>query len=215
MAGVWASIFGWMACAAVFERIKERRRTEKLRRLLPSGENDEELSREGRGSIASALHKRPSALRRQRAKDRLEMQRHIPEMVDAIALGMRAGLSFESAFGLYCERFDDALSRKCRRACASWESGLVARDAALRSLAEEVDVPVMTRFVGNAIRCLRYGSPMSRVFDSIASEARSCYRSQMEEMVAKAPVKMLMPTAGLILPAMLIVVMGPVLLEFI
>lgn len=215
MAGVWASIFGWVACAAVFERIKERRRTEKLRRLLPSGENDEELSREGRGSIASALRKRPSVLRRQRAKDRLEMQRHIPEMVDAITLGMRAGLSFESAFGLYCERFDDELSRKCRRACASWESGLVARDTALRLLAEEVDVPVMTRFVGNAIRCLRYGSPMSRVFDSIASEARNCYRSQMEEMVAKAPVKMLMPTAGLILPAMLIVVMGPVLLEFI
>ena len=197
MATIGASAFGWIVCASVLERLEERKRVDKLVHLLPGNDDNSRLSQ------------------RQRTKERLEIQRHIPEMVDAVALGMRAGLSFESAFELYCERFDDVLSRKCRRAHACWESGLVSRDAALRALAEEVDVPVMTRFVGNVIRCLRYGSPMSRVFESVASEARSCYRSQMEEVVAKAPVKMLMPTAGLILPAMLIVVMGPVLLEFV
>ena len=41
------------------------------------------------------------------------------------------------------------------------------------------------------------------------------YRAKMEEKVAKAPVKMLVPTAVLILPAMLIVVMAPVFLGFV
>ena len=218
MAAVWASAFGWIVCAAVLERLEERRRIDKLVRLFPGNDGDRRFgdsTPKEEGRFARALRRKASLSQRRRAKERLEIQKHIPEMVDAVALGMRAGLSFESAFELSCVRFDDVLSRKCRRAHACWESGLVSRDAALRALAEEMDVPVMTRFVGNVIRCLRYGSPMSRVFESVTSEARSCYRSQMEEVVAKAPVKMLMPTAGLILPAMLIVVMGPVLLEFV
>ena len=218
MATIGASAFGWIVCAAVLERLEERKRGDKLVHLLPGNDDNSrfvESTPKEVGRSSRVLRGKAALSQRQRTKERLEIQRHIPEMVDAVALGMRAGLSFESAFELYCERFDDVLSRKCRRAHACWESGLVSRDAALRALAEEVDVPVMTRFVGNVIRCLRYGSPMSRVFESVASEARSCYRSQMEEVVAKAPVKMLMPTAGLILPAMLIVVMGPVLLEFV
>lgn len=151
---------------------------------------------------------------KEEALAKLAIERHVPEMVDAVALGMRAGLSFESAFALYCDRFDDELAAACRRACLSWESGLVSRDEALGRLAQDMDVSSLTTFVNNVMRCLRFGSPMSRMFEIMASEARSCYRAKMEEMVAKAPVKMLVPTAALILPAMLIVVMGPLLLEF-
>ena len=39
------------------------------------------------------------------------------------------------------------------------------------------------------------------------------YRARRQEQVAKAPVKMMVPTGTLILPAMLIMVLGPVLLE--
>lgn len=153
--------------------------------------------------------------RRAKVERALEVERHVPEMVEAIALGMRAGLSFESAFRLYCFRFDDVLALKCREACRGWESGLVLRDEALRAMARDCGVPVLDRFVGNVTRCLRFGSPMGRMLDVLAAEARSCYRAKMEERVAKAPVKMLMPTAALILPAMLILVMAPVLLEFV
>ena len=40
-----------------------------------------------------------------------------------------------------------------------------------------------------------------------------CIRDRLEERVAKAPVKMMVPTGVLILPAMLMLVLGPVLLE--
>ena len=153
--------------------------------------------------------------RRQQERQRLAIERHVPEMLDAVALGMRSGLSFESAFRLYGSRFDDELALACRRACQSWESGLVSRDEALRKLADEVDVPSLTRFVSNILRALRFGSPIGRILESLASETRSCYRAKMEERVAKTPVKMLMPTAALILPAMLIMMMGPVVLEFV
>ena len=153
--------------------------------------------------------------RRERERVRLDVERHVPEMLDAIALGMRSGLSFESAMRLYGSRFDDRLALACRSACQSWESGLVERDEALRAIAEQFDVPSLSRFVANAQRALKYGSPMGRMLEVLSNEARSCYRAKMEERVAKAPVKMLAPTAGLILPAMLIMMMGPVVLELI
>lgn len=204
-AAVAGSCFWRWAQAVAGERRKGRRaRSKALGASGAAGASD--VGRGRKGAVARS--------RKKRALKRLSMERHVPEMVDAIALGMRAGLSFESAFALYCSRFDDELALACRRACRSWESGLVSRDEALKELAGDVDVPALTTFVNNVTRCLRFGSPMSRMFEIMASEARSCYRAKMEEMVAKAPVKMLVPTAALILPAMLIVVMGPLLLEF-
>ena len=44
-------------------------------------------------------------------------------------------------------------------------------------------------------------------------QVRNACKAQREERIAKAPVKMMVPTGVLILPAMLILVLGPVLLE--
>ena len=167
--------------------------------------------------LASLARDQPRSGRSPRERERraLALERHVPEMVDALGLGMRAGMSFERAFRSYCFRFDDELAALCRQACLKWESGLVTRDAALLELGTQSGVPSLERFASNAVRCLRFGSPMNRMLESLASEARSCYRAKMEEKVAKAPVKMLVPTAVLILPAMLIVVMAPVLLGFV
>ena len=45
------------------------------------------------------------------------------------------------------------------------------------------------------------------------TRASSGYKARRQEAVAKAPVKMMVPTGVLILPAMLMLVLGPVLLE--
>lgn len=206
--GVCAAVAGSCMWLWLREFSEERRKGRRAKAKVL-----EALSSNGDGAD-DAERKAPLFARRRRAVEKLSIERHVPEMVDAVALGMRAGLSFESAFSLYCSRFDDELALACRRACRSWESGMATRDEALRRLADDLDVPSLTTFVNNTMRCLRYGNPMSRMLEVMASEARGCYRAKMEELVAKAPVKMLLPTAGLILPAMLIVVMGPILLEF-
>ena len=65
------------------------------------------------------------------------------------------------------------------------------------------------------VRSLRFGVSLAENLDALAEEARARYRAACEEAIAKAPVKMLIPTCGLILPAMLLLIMGPVLLEMI
>ena len=49
--------------------------------------------------------------------------------------------------------------------------------------------------------------------EEAAQESRNLYKAKQEEIVSKAPVKMMIPTGTLIFPAMLILVLGPILLE--
>lgn len=136
-----------------------------------------------------------------------------PPMLEILGLGMRAGLGFDQAFALYARRFDTPLARLCLEHLEVWECGLVTREAGLRELASKIASPFFTRFTTAVLRAVRYGSPMTQLLAGLAEEARKEYRSQREERIAKAPVKMLIPTGALILPAMLMLVMGPIGLD--
>lgn len=142
-----------------------------------------------------------------------EMERHLPEMLDVVAIGMRSGLSFDRSLQIYCQRFATILASEMHIAERKWTSGLERRDDALRNVAASYDSPVFSRVMESCIRSLRFGSSMVEGLESAAHEARVTYRARRQEQVAKAPVKMMVPTGVLILPAMLIMVLGPVLLE--
>lgn len=141
------------------------------------------------------------------------MERHLAEMLDVMALGLRSGLSFERSLDLYLGHFDSMLAQSFERAKVQWSCGLMTREEALRNVAASYDSPVMARVVEDMVRSLRFGSSLAEGLEMAAEEVRSSYRSRKEEQVAKAPVKMMVPTGALILPAMLILVLGPVLLE--
>ena len=164
------------------------------------------------GAVAGFLA--PAAVLRARMRKRADSaERHLPEMLDVIALGMRSGMSFDTSLALYGRHFDTMLSRELMNSQRQWLSGLTMRDEALRSVASSYDSVILSRTFETVIRSIRYGTSMVESLESDAAEARSAYKATKEEKVAKAPVKMMVPTGVLILPAMLILVMGPVLLE--
>ncbi len=151
---------------------------------------------------------------RQRVRKRAEgMERDLSEMLDVVALGMRSGLSFDRSLQLYTEHFHTLLADSFRSAHRQWTCGLAPRDEALRSVAASYASPLLGRVVENVVRSLRFGSALAGNLEDAAREARLGYRARKQEQVAKAPVKMMIPTGVLILPAMLILVLGPVLLE--
>lgn len=148
--------------------------------------------------------------RRQRAH---ALEHSMSEMLEVVALGVRSGLSFDRSLQLYAGHFDDGLARECAAAQRSWEAGLATRQDALRALAQGYDNPLFSRTVSAIIRSLRFGTSLGEVLEQSAEQARAARKAQVEERVAKAPVKMMIPTGTLILPAMLLLVLGPVLLE--
>lgn len=135
------------------------------------------------------------------------------EMAEVVALGLRSGLSFDRAFMLYCEHFDSAFAGDCDRACQQWRLGLVSRESALRGVAEFYDSAMLSRVVESIVRSLRFGTSLAETLEAAAVEARSIHKAEVEERVAKAPVKMLVPVGTLILPAMLVFVLGPVMID--
>jgi len=156
-----------------------------------------------------------AALRRRKQLERRRFCAELPRMLEVVALGMRTGLGFDQAFALYALRFDTALAKVCAERYALWEHGLILREQGLRQLAERIDLALFTRFVQTAIRSMNYGAPMTELLYGLADETRKAYRAEQQELVAKAPVKMLIPTGALILPAMLLLVIGPILMDLI
>ncbi len=144
-----------------------------------------------------------------------EMESHLPEMLDVVALGMRSGLSFDRSLSLYIDHFDTLLAKAFDLAQKQWTCGLIPRDEALCQLAASYDSTTFGRVIESIVRSLRFGSSMVESLEAASTEARASYRAAKQEQVAKAPVKMMIPTGVFILPAMLILVLGPVLLELV
>ena len=140
-------------------------------------------------------------------------QRYLSEMLEVVSLGLRSGLTFDRSFELYGSHFDNGFARSCARAHRSWSIGIVTREDALRELASSYECEQLSRIVDSIVRSLRFGSALTELLEEAAAQSRANYRTALEERVAKAPVKMMLPTGTLILPAMLLLVLGPILLE--
>lgn len=160
----------------------------------------------GRSAPKRAVH---SACRERTAT----AQRYLSEMLEVVSLGLRSGLTFDRSFELYGSHFDNGFAHSCARAHRSWSIGIVTREDALHELASSYECDQLSRVVDSIVRNLRFGSALTDLLEEAAAQSRANYRTALEERVAKAPVKMMLPTGTLILPAMLLLVLGPILLE--
>ena len=152
---------------------------------------------------------------KKREKKRLaaSFERDLPACLEVIALGMQAGMGFDQAFALYTQRFNTPLAQHCCESLTVWQKGLKSRDEGMRELSDRIDIPAFRHFSSSVLRALCFGAPMTQLLMDLAQEARKEYRAKRQELVAKAPVKMLLPTGALILPAMLLLVLGPIILD--
>ena len=164
------------------------------------------------GAVVGAAMPRRALLDAQRKRG-LEAFRCLSEMLEVVALGLRSGLTFDRSFALYGQYFDSEFAQSCEAARRHWSLGLATREEALKELADSYDCDALSQVVSNIIRSLRLGSALTQSLEESAAQARAAYKTVLEERVAKAPVKMMLPTGTLILPAMLLLVLGPILLE--
>lgn len=155
------------------------------------------------------------ALKKKAAQRLKELEAHLPEMIDVLIMGMRSGMNFDRALQLYIAHFDTTLAKEMSCAQSLWIAGLQTRAEALSDFSQSYKSQSLQRVLEICIRGLEMGTSVVEGLASEAAQARALYRSRREEKIAKAPVKMMIPTGSLILPAMLLLVMGPVLLELI
>ena len=127
--------------------------------------------------LGKATHMRRGGEARARAGDRSRCLDELPELIDVVALGMSAGISFDAALGIYCDKYDTMLAGELSDAMRSWELGLTTRSEALHVLAGRLDVPAFTTFVDTATESLAFGAPLTKALGEQAQAVRQSHVS--------------------------------------
>ena len=135
----------------------------------------------------------------------------LPQMVDILSLSLGAGLSIDQAFEWYLNTHDTPLADQFRRAEQAYQVGMLSRMKAFEELAHSLQEEAVLRFVNALRQAFTLGAPLGPALDTLGQEVRRYRIVRIEERIAKTPVKILVPLGLCIVPAVLILLMGPIM----
>ncbi len=153
-------------------------------------------------------------LKGQIAKRQKEIQRALPDALDMLTICVEAGLGFDGALQRVASNFENALGEEFSYVLHEMRIG-VRRSEALRHLGNRTDVPDLASLIAILVQADRLGVPLSHVLKSQSQQMRMRRRQRAEEEAHKAPVKMLLPLSMFVLPATMLVVLGPAIPRFV
>src|SRR4030043_1032308 len=140
-----------------------------------------------------------------------EVLKAMPDGLDLLTICVEAGLGFDAAMSKLYEKWDNELGRSFGRVVREIQLGKLRREA-LRDMADRLGVREMSSFVAAVIQREQLGVSMAQVLRIQADQMRIRRRQLAEEEAHKAPIKMLLPMAIFIFPALCIVLMTPAIL---
>lgn len=148
-----------------------------------------------------------------RARRKEDARRHSVEreLVDALGemvMCVEAGLTLEAAMNIYANRHSSPLAAEFRAVLDRVALG-VSRDDSIAQMLERTPTSGMQMFVAAIRQNQRIGAPLATVLRQQAATARRRRRQAIEEHSAKLAMKMVFPTVLCVLPALMIVVVGP------
>ncbi|MBL8056937.1 MAG: type II secretion system F family protein [Anaerolineales bacterium] len=157
----------------------------------------------------------PNLLLRSRINRRQDgIIKSMPDALDLLTVCVEAGLGFDQAMQRVSEKWDNELALAFARCIQEIRLGKLRREA-LRDMAERMGVPDMTSFVAALIQADQLGVSMAKVLRIQSDQMRMRRRQRAEKKAHEAPIKMLIPMAFLIFPAIYIVLLGPAALQVI
>lgn len=147
-------------------------------------------------------------------KRNAQVEKNLADFFDMINLSVEAGMGLDAAIVRACKNSTGPLSEEFSRAMDEMRLGKSRRDAFI-SLRSRVAVDAFQSLMTSIIQADQLGIGMTKVLRALTERIREHQRQLAREKAMKAPVKMLLPMAFFIFPAIFIVVLGPVILHFI
>lgn len=142
------------------------------------------------------------------------VRKGLPDALDMLSVCATAGLGFDQSLQRVSEYWDTPIGHEFGRVINEMEMGLTRRDA-LRNLSDRLDIREIASFVALIIQTEQLGMSISDTLHAQAEQMRIERRHRAQEQAQKAPIKMLIPMALLIFPALLAVILGPAIPAFI
>ena len=154
-----------------------------------------------------------SWLRGRVRRRKTQIRKSLPDALDMLSVCADAGLGFDQAIQRVGERWKTPLGLEFVRVVGEMQMG-VSRQAALRNLADRLDVTELSSFAAVIIQSDQLGMSIVQTLRSQAEQMRVERRHRAQEEARKAPLKMLFPMLLFIFPAMLAVIVGPAIPAF-
>jgi tight adherence protein C len=141
--------------------------------------------------------------------------RALPSAVDMLTLAVEAGLDFVAGLQRVVDKAGEGPLREEVATIINDIRLGDSRAGALRSFGQRINVPEVVSFVGVLIQADRLGASIGDVLRSQADRMRTERFQRAEKAGAAASQKLLVPLAVFIFPAVILVLVGPVVLSFV
>jgi tight adherence protein C len=146
-------------------------------------------------------------------KRTLQMRKDLPDAIDLLTISVEAGLGFDAAMAQVARNTEGPVSAEFARLLQEMQIGM-ARGQAMRALGDRTALPELRSFANAVAQADAFGIPVGKVLRVQSQEMRIKRRQLAEEKAQKVAVKILFPLMFCILPTLFIVVMGPVVVNY-
>ncbi len=137
-----------------------------------------------------------------------DITRKLPDALDLLTVSVEAGLGFDMALSKVVEKLRGPLAEEFMRVLHEIRMGKQRRDA-MKDMADRVDAPDLSQFIAALVQADKLGVSIANVLRIQSDQMRLKRRQRAEETAMKAPLKMSFVLVFFVLPALMIVLLGP------
>jgi tight adherence protein C len=143
-----------------------------------------------------------------------EIQRKLPDALDLLTVSVEAGLGFDMALNKVVEKLKGPLAEEFGRVLHEVRMGKPRRDA-MKAMSLRVDSPDVSQFIAALVQADKLGVSLANVLRVQSDQMRLKRKQRAEETAMKAPLKMSFVLVFFVLPALMIVLLGPAVISVI
>ncbi len=159
----------------------------------------------------------PSYWLNARIKERtLQIEEGFPNAMDLMQVSLEAGLGFDAAMtrvGNELASVSPNVATEFLTVQRQIQAGR-SRDQAMNDMAERTGVDTVRSFASVIQQSVQFGTPMNEALMAYAKEMRMYREMKATEMANKLPVKMSAVLASFMLPALVLLVLGPTVIRY-
>ncbi|RDC71379.1 type II secretion system F family protein [Rhodovulum sp. 12E13] len=139
-----------------------------------------------------------------------------PNMLDLLQVGVEAGMGFDQAFTKVAQEIQLA-SPELAEEMLIMQGEIQAgrdRDNALFGMARRTGIDEMLSFANVVMQSARFGTPLAQALTTYANEMRYAREMRAQEKANQLPVKMSAVMASLMLPALIALILTPIIIRY-
>lgn len=141
--------------------------------------------------------------------------RELPDIIDLLALCTEAGLSVDMAFNKITSALKKGILKdELSQVFYEIKIGKNKREA-FKDMSKKINLPEISSFVSIISQAEQLGVGVSKTLKVFSSDMRIKYYQRVEKMAFEAPVKLLFPLIVFIFPTTFLILLGPLIINFI